>query len=238
MLMPSVFKQDRKSMFILAALLLIVAFAQAENMFGFPYYHDEEGTHIANGWSVATQGRLSPYTYSYEDPFGGPIIMAAWDLIIGGPAAYGFPLNSGRILMLIMHVAATALIYLNAKKITRSEIASLVASLIFALSPLTTAMQRVVHMENIMVVWLLAALYLVVGENRTLMHYYASAFMLGLAFLTEESAIFFIPMFLYIVYSAADKQHRRFAVTLWLAIVVLVVSFYPMYAQMKEELFP
>ncbi len=238
MLMPSVFKEDRKSMFILAALLLIVAVAQSQNMFKFPYYHDEEGTHIANGWSVAEHGKLSPYTYSYEDPPGGPIVLAGWDLLIGGPSAYGFPLNSGRILMLGMHIVATALVYLNAKKITRSEVASIVAALIFAFSPLTTSTQRVVHMENIMVVLLLAALYLIVGEKRTLMHYYLSAFVLGLAFLTEESALFFIPAFLYIVYSSASKEHRRFAVVLWLTIVLLVASFYPMYAQMKEELFP
>lgn len=237
-MMPSVFQHDRKSLFILVAILLIVAVTQAENMFKFPYYHDEEGTHFANSQAMATSGDLSPYTYSYEDPPGGTLVLAGWTLLTGGPDAFGFPLNSGRILMLIMHVVSTGLVYMVAKKIAKSDIAAATAALVFAFSPMTTAMQRVVYMENIMVVFLLASLYFAVGNKRTLMHYYTSALFLGLAIMTEESAIFFLPALLYSVHVSSSKEHRRFAVALWLTIVLLIASFYPMYAQMKEELFP
>jgi 4-amino-4-deoxy-L-arabinose transferase-like glycosyltransferase len=237
-MMPSIFKHDRKALFLLTALLLIIGIVQAQNMFRFPYYHDEEGTHMANGWAMASEGKLSPYTYSYENPPGGTLLVGGWLLLTGGTNAFGFPLNSGRILMLILHIATTALIFMISKKITRSTIAASIAALVFAFSPLAASMQRVVYMENIMIVWLLASFYFAVGEKRTLFHYYASALFFGMAFLTEESAIFFLPALLYTVYVSSDKHHRRFATALFTAIAILLASFYPLYAQMKQELFP
>ncbi len=237
-MMPSIFKNDRKSLFILVTVLLIIAVGQSQNMFQFPYFHDEEGTHLANGWTLVQQGELSPYTYSYEEPPAGTFLLAAWSVLTGGPEAFGFPINSGRVLMLIMHIVTTALIFMIAKKIVKSDLAAVVAALVFAFSPLSTAMQRLVYMENIMIVWLLWSFYLAAGKNRTLMHYYASAFLFGMAFLTEESAIFFLPALLYTIHISADRHHRRFASALWTAIALLMASFYPLYAQMKEELFP
>lgn len=237
-MMPSVFKHDRKSLFILVIVLLIAGVAQAQNMFAFPYLHDEEGTHLANAWTLSQTGDLSPYTYSYEDPPGGAFMLAGWTLLTGGIDAFGFPINSGRVLMLGLHVATTALIFLIAKKLINSDLGAIVAATVFAFSPLTTAMQRVVYMENIMIVWLLWSFYLAIGKDRTLMNYFASAFFLGLAILTEESALFFAPALLFTIHVSADKHHRRFATSLWTAIVVLIASFYPLYAQMKEELFP
>jgi len=158
-MMPSIFKHVRKALFLLTALLLIVGIVQAQNMFRFPYYHDEEGTHMANGWAIASEGKLSPYTYSYENPPGGTLLVGGWLLLTGGTNAFGFPLNSGRILMLILHIVTTAQIFMISKKITRSTIAASIAALVFAFSPLAASMQRVVYMENIMIVWLLASFY-------------------------------------------------------------------------------
>jgi hypothetical protein len=237
-MMPSIFKNDRKALFLLAALLLLAGIVQAQNMFRFPYFHDEEGTHIANAWAMASEGKLSPYTYSYENPPAGTLVMGGWLVFTGGLQAFGFPLNSGRILMLVLHIITTALVFMISKKIAKTTVGAAIATLIFAFSPLAVSMQRVVYMENIMVVWLLASFYFAVGEKRTLMHYYASAFFFGMAFLTEESAIFFLPALLYSVHVSADKHHRRFATYLWTAIAILFASVYPLYAQMKQELFP
>jgi 4-amino-4-deoxy-L-arabinose transferase-like glycosyltransferase len=236
-MMPSVFRHDRKSLFILTVLLLVVAIVQAQNMFQFPYLHAEEGTQVANGWALRQTGTLSPYTYSYEDPPGGILVLAAWDAVTGDQNTFGFPINSGRVLMLGIHVITVALIYLITKKVSRNDLAATVAALIFAFSPLSTAMQRVVYMENIMMVWLLWAFYLAIGDDRTLWHYFASAFFLGMAVLTEESAIFFLPALLFSVRMSAHPHHRRFAATLWLCIALLVASFLPLYAQLKQELF-
>jgi 4-amino-4-deoxy-L-arabinose transferase-like glycosyltransferase len=230
--------ENRKSLLIMATIVMVAAFIAAQNMFEFPYYHDEEGTHVANSWEVATEGRLSPYTYSYEDPPAGSVLMGLWNIAVGDLNAFGFSVNSGRVLMLIMHVLTVALVYLTALKVGKSDLAATVAAVIFAFSPLVTALQRVVFLENMMIVWLLAAFYLVVGERRTLMHYFASAGFFALAVLTKGSAIYFLPALFLIILMASHRHHRRFAVTLWVSITLMLIVGYPLYAQMKEELFP
>ncbi len=236
--MSNITTQNRKTLFILAAILIIAAIVQAQNMFQFPYYHNDEGTHIANSWALINGGSLSPYTYSYEDPPLGSMIIALWTVATGGLSSFGFTINSGRVLMLILHVVATGLIYLNAKKLSKSDFVGAIATFVFAFSPLATSLQRMVVLENIMIVWLLAAMYLSIGEDRTLMHYFASALFFGLAVLTKGSAIFFFVALLYTVGVTAHQHHRRFARTMWIAIALFMMSFYPLYAQMKEELFP
>ncbi|MBN1680484.1 MAG: glycosyltransferase family 39 protein [Anaerolineae bacterium] len=236
--MTNSFNLDRKTLYILAALLIIAAAAQAQNMFQFPYYHDDEGTQVANSWALATEGELSPYTYSYEDPPLGSIMLASWTSLVGGPSSFGFALNAGRVFMLLLHVVSTGLIYLIAKKLSLSDLAAAVATLVFAFSPLATGLQRIVLLENIMLMWLLLSFYFAIGERRTLYHYLGSAFALSLAVLTKGGAIFFIPALLYAIGRSANRHHRRFAVALWITITLIVLSFYPLYAQMKEELFP
>lgn len=229
---------NRRSLFIVTAIMIMVAVIGAQNMFAFPYYHSDEGTHLANGWSVATDGQLSPYTYAYEDPPTGSILFAFWTLITGGPSAFGFSINTGRVLMLILHVISTALVYGSVVKLSKSDVAAAVAALVFALSPLAASLQRIFLLENVMLVWMLASFYLAVGERRTLKNYFGSAGFFGLALLTKGSALFFLPSMFYTVRTTSDKLHRRFATVLWLAIVIAITSFYPLYAQMKEELFP
>src|SRR5690606_23736520 len=60
----------------------------------------------------------------------------------------------------------------------------------------------------------------------------------ALAVLTKGSAIWFLPAFTYIIALKANKLHRRFASGHWLALSAFVISLYPLYAQMKQELFP
>ncbi|NDJ78259.1 MAG: phospholipid carrier-dependent glycosyltransferase [Chloroflexi bacterium] len=229
---------NRAALFILVAILMIAGAVQAQNMLNFPYYHHDEGTHIANSWTIATTGQLSPYTYSYEDPPAGSLMLGLWNKVFGESATFGFPINSGRVLMLVMHPLTVALVFLTARKMASSDLAGAVAALVFAFSPLATALQRLVFLENIMIVWLLLAFFLVVGDGRTLQHYFASAFFMGLAILTKGSAIYFLPALFLIVLFTAHRHHRRFAITLWTAITLLIIVTYPLFAQMKEELFP
>ncbi|MEP7287750.1 MAG: glycosyltransferase family 39 protein [Chloroflexota bacterium] len=229
---------SRKSLFILVALLILVGYVQAQNMFHFPYYQDSEGTSIANGWSLASTGTLSPYTYAYNEAPAGSFLMSIWLAASGGLGAFGFSVNSGRVLMLVLHLMSVALLYGIAYKTTKSDLVAVITSLIFAFSPLVAVLQREVILDNIMLVWLLAALYLILGEKRKLTHYLVSALCFGLAVLTKGAAAFFLPAFIYIIRLKADPFHKRFATSLWLALFVFFIAFYPLYAQMKQELFP
>ncbi len=228
----------RKSLFIVAIILILVTVLHTQNLFQYPYYQDAEGTSIANSWALVTQGRLSPYTYAYEEPPVGTFILSSWLSLTGGTMTFGFPINSGRILMLILSLISTAFIYGIAYKSLHSDLAGAIATLLFALSPLATMLQRAVLLDNMMLVFLLAALYLILGERRTLAHYVTSAVLVGLAVLTKGEAIFFVPAFLFIVRLQANVHHKRFASVLWIVLFLLLVAFYPLYAQMKQELIP
>lgn len=230
--------RDRKGLFILVTILILVVVTQAQNLFQYPYYQDAEGTYIANSWSLADKGELSPYTYAYEEAPVGSFLMAAWLKLSGGLSTFGFPVNSGRVLMLVLHLATIALVFGIAKKSARSDLAAAVAALVFAFSPLAIALQRKVLPENVMIVGLLFSLYLILGERRTLGHYLTSAIIFGLTALTKGLALFFLPAFLYIIHLKADPHHKRFATNLWLTLSIIVIAFYPLYANMKQELFP
>lgn len=229
---------NRLSVLLMLTILIVVGLAQAQNMLEFPYFQDAEGTHVANAWSIMNGGDLSPYTYAYEEPPIGSFVLSIWTTITGGMDTFGFTLNSGRVLMLAMHVMTVALIFGITQKISRSNLAALIATLVFAFSPLATGIQRRILLDNIMVVWLLASFYLILGDNRKISHYFISAGFFGLAVLTKTFAFWFLPAFIFIIRLTAHKHHKRFATNLWLALSLILISFYPLYAQMRQELFP
>ena len=70
----------REALLILA-VLLISGVVQGYNMFGFPYFENDEGTYLSQAWSLLNQGQLSPYTYWYDHPPLGWMLVAAWRFI-------------------------------------------------------------------------------------------------------------------------------------------------------------
>ncbi len=229
---------SKLSIFVMLLVLLISGYVYYFNMFEFPQFQDAEGTNMANAWALQELNDFSPYTYAYEEAPLGTIIIAGWTSVTGGYETFGFPLNSGRILMLFMHVLSVALVYAIAHKITDSIIAALIASLIFAFSPLALSIQRRVLVDNMMLVCMLGAFYLSTGKNQNLYNFFGSGLLFGVAVLIKTSALYFFPAFLYTIALTSYRHHKRFAMTLWTTITLTIIAFYPLYAQMREELFP
>lgn len=225
-------------MLILLAVLIVSAVAHGYNMFHYPYYENDEGTYMSQAWSVLTQGMLAPYTYWYDHAPAGWLLIALWNFLTGGFFTFGVSINSGRVLMLVLHVASTAFLFLITKRLTKSSLAATIAALLFSLSPLGIMYQRRVLLDNIMVFWTLLSLFLLVGPNRKLRHFIASATTFAIAMLSKESAVFFLPVFLYITYEQAHSFHRRIAVIKWFVICGAVTSVYFLYALVKGEFFP
>lgn len=231
-------KQNKIELAVLFFILIIAGVAHGFNMFHFPYYENDEGTYIAQAWSILTQGKLAPYTYWYDHAPMGWFLIAFWNLISGGFFTFGLSVNSGRVFMLVIHLISTLFVYLITKKLTKNTLASALASLIFSLTPLGIYYQRRVLLDNMMIFWVLFSFYLLIGTGRKLRHFFASALTFGMAVLTKESAIYFFPAFIYIAYSQAHRVHRSFAVIKWLAISITLISVYVLYAVLKGELFP
>src|SRR4051812_8433391 len=59
-------------------VVALTAILHAINLFGYPYYHTDEGTYIAQAWAILRLGELSHYTYWYDHAPLGWIQVAAW----------------------------------------------------------------------------------------------------------------------------------------------------------------
>src|SRR4051812_28378171 len=166
--------------------------AHAYNMFNFPPYEQEEGTYIPGAW-VILQGLLQPSPYRYDPPPLGWIQIAAWVQLTGGFFTFGNALNSGRVLMLLFAVGGSLLVYLITHRLSGSRSAALLAMAIFSLSPLSMTYQRLVLLDNIATFWLLLSLYLLVVGNSRLFFIASAAVSFGIAILTKEVFLLFLP---------------------------------------------
>ena len=223
---------------LVMGLLVIAGIAHGYNMFGYPYYESDEGTYMSQGWAVAEQGKLAPYTYWYDHAPAGWFLIALWLKLTGGLFTFGFSINSGRVLMLILHLGTTLLLYLIARKVTKSKIVGLLGGLMFSLSPLALYFQRRVLLDNIMVFWVFLSLFFILYSKQKLRWIIASAISFGIAVLSKESAIFFLPFLVVLIFTWLQKSNRIFGVFQWLAISVSIISFYFLYSLLKGELFP
>lgn len=232
----SFFNQREERLIIL--IVLIGAVAHAVNMFNFPYYENDEAIYLGRAWSLINFGQMDAYTYWYDHAPFGWIMLAGWYAVIPDFFSFGFSVNFGRVFMLLMHIASSILVYLIMKKMTGSRLASAVSILLFSFSPLAIYFQRRVLLDNMMTFWVLVSLAFLVYYNNKLRNIIYSAIAFGLSFLTKETSVFMLPVFLYVVYLQGHKHHKVFAVVKWISYVALVVSIYFLYALLKGELFP
>jgi hypothetical protein len=221
---------------LLVAVILISGVSHGYNMFRFPYYEDDEGTYMSQAWAVSTLHSFSPTVYTYDHSPLGWVIIAAWTMVSGGFFSFGPSVNSGRVLMLILHILSAVLLFYITKKLTKNNYAAFIATGIFSLTPLGIYYFRRVLLDNIMVFWVLLSLALLLG-NRNNTRYLFSAICLGLATLSKEPAVFFLPAFLYIAYDTANQKNKTLVVIQYLVGYFTVVSLYFLYALTKGELF-
>ncbi len=231
-------KEHKKDLLVLAILLLISGVAHGYNMFHYPYYENDEGVYMSQAWSLVTEGKLAPYTYWYDHAPVGWMLIALWTKLTGGFFTFGLSVNSGRVLMLLLHLGTASLLFFITKKLTKNWVFGVIAVLFFSLSPLGIYFQRRVLLDNIMTFWLFISLALLFKDKLKLSHFIMSAITFGLAVLTKENAIFFAPIILYLIYQKSHAHHRGLALFNWLAVSGLIISFYILYALLKGELFP
>lgn len=230
--------RSKLGILIILGLLIFSGIAHGYNMFHYPYYENDEGTYMSQSWSLITKGKLAPYTYWYDHAPAGWVLIAIWNIITGGFFTFGASVNSGRVLMLVLHLFSTAFLYLITKKLSGKSVAGTIAVVFFSLSPLAIYFQRRVLLDNIMVFWVLLSLFLITNTKNKLSNIVFSAIAFGLAVLSKENAIFFIPTFLYVIYNSLNTHNRTLAIIKWLIITGLIISPYFLYALLKGEFFP
>jgi 4-amino-4-deoxy-L-arabinose transferase-like glycosyltransferase len=123
--------KNKTQLLTVFGLLIIAGVSHGFNMFNYPYYENDEGTYMSQAWSLLTRGELAPYTYWYDHAPGGWILIALWVKLTGGFFTFGASVNSGRVLMLILHLLSTALLYFIAKRLSKSTYTGIIAVFMF-----------------------------------------------------------------------------------------------------------
>ncbi|MEV6927889.1 glycosyltransferase family 39 protein [Dactylosporangium sp. NPDC051485] len=233
-------KPDKAPKAIIALCLLIGLVSHGWNMFRYPLYLTDEGIYMEQAWAVLRQGKLSPYTYFYDHAPMGWLALAGWvGVLPGGFSAFGNALNTGRVLMLIVHLASVFLMFEIIRRFTGSKPAAFLATFVFNLSPLGVYYQRQVLLDNLMMFWILLGLFLLARRDGRIVTAMGAGFCFGLALVTKENAVFLLPGCAYLLHKTIKEQNnRRFGVSFWWFTVLVPVTTYLLFAQIKNELFP
>lgn len=222
----------------LTLLLAFIGAVHAFNMLNFPYYENDEGVYVSQAWAILREGQLAPYTYWYDHAPAGWILIAGWAFLTGGFHTFGTSVASGRVLMLLLHLASAALLFGIARTLSRHVWVASLAVLLFSLPAYALYFERRVLLDNIATFWVLLSLYLLLSGRFTLSRAWGSALAFGIAALTKENMAFLFPALAALTLWRADRSHRAFAVLGWVALVSSVVSMYALMAVIKSELFP
>src|SRR5262245_16414478 len=225
---------------LILALMAVGLIAHGFNMFNFPSftYNGDEGIYSGQALAVLRNSKLSPYTYFYDHAPAGWILMAAWMALSGGPHAFGSVIDSGRVLMLLLHLAMIHRLYRVAREFGCGPAPAALATLLFSLSPLAIFYQRSITLDSLMLFWVLISLDLLLDGQGRLSRVALSGACFGLALVTKETAIFLLPAMLLLAFQERRQHHGRFAVIGWAIPMGMVTSWYLLYATLKGELLP
>ncbi len=211
--------------------------AHAYNMFNYPRYELDEGTYMSSAWAILN-GMITPYPYGYGHPPLGWIQIAGWVQLTGGFFTFGNAINSGRVLMLLFALGCSLLVYLIARQISNSRSASLLAMVLFSLSPISLTYQRQVFLDNIGTFWLLLSFYLLIASKSRLSYLALAALSFGFAFLSKEVFLLFMPVLIYTAWLHSTRYQRKFTIIAFTYILVACGVLFVLMAVLKGELFP
>ncbi len=230
--------RHRRSLLVVAGLLLVVGAVHGVGMDANPAPVDDEGTYVSQAWALVVRHTLTPYTYWYDHPPFGWMVLALWGWITDGFRPGQHALVVGRQLVLVAQMVSTALLYLVARRLGMNRIWSAAVVLFWALSPLDVIYGRMVYLDNLAVPWMLGAFALALSPRRNLWAMAGSGVAFALAVLSKETLLIFLPGLVWQVYQQTDRRTRAFCMTAFFAALLLVGGTYPLYAILKGELLP
>ena len=228
----------RRSLLIVAGLLAVVGVVHGIGMGRTPLPVDDEGTYMAQAWSVQVRHALTPYTYWYDHPPVGWLVLAGWTFVTHAFSTATIAVVAGRHIMLVYALVDAALLYLIGRRLNLSRAWSSVAVLAYGLSPLAVDYQRMVYLDNLAMPWVLGAFALALTPRRRLWTFAAAGACFGVAVLSKETMLLFAPALIYQVAQRADRSTRAFCVTATAAVSALLIAMYPLLALLKGELVP
>ena len=175
-----------------------------------PAFFDDEGTYVAQAWAVTHLGELAPYTYWYDHPPLGWLLMAAWSLLPQPLGGGEWTIADYRCLMLVLALVDAVLLYAIAAPTGRSRGRSrALAVALFALSPLAVHYQRMVlagqHRRHLDAPRLPAPCCRRVDSSPA---YVAAGLCFAAAVLTKETFLLVLPALVLLAWQRAEGPTR------------------------------
>jgi len=224
---------------VLVALLLGgAALLHGTNLGGYPAPSIDEGTYTSQAWSVLTRGELAPYTYWYDHPPLGWLLLAGGMWLTGGLARAANVVLAGREVALAFHLASCALLYVWARRLQLRRGFAALAVLLYTVSPLTVFFARQVLLDNLAVPLLIGAFALAASPRRRLFSGAGAGLLFGLACLTKETYLLVLPAVAWQVWRSTRPGIRRYSLMLAGTLFGLTVGTYLLLAALRGELLP
>ncbi|GGM56628.1 hypothetical protein GCM10012275_29740 [Longimycelium tulufanense] len=222
---------------LITALLVLSLPALAWNITRFPGIGTDEGTYLAQAWAVREGVGLTHYTYWYDHPPLGWIQLALLSWLPDLLGSDGLVVANGRLVMVVVGLVANALLYLLARRMALPRWAAALAVIVFTWSPLAVVLHRQIYLDNVAVVWILAAFVLALSPRRHLWHHITAGACTAVSLLSKETMAVAVPAVLLALRQGTHPSTRKFSFAGYCAGLVLVLVFYPLYALLKGELF-
>jgi hypothetical protein len=225
------------SLLIVAGLLMVVGLVHATGYDRFPgRINDDEGTYVAQAWAVQHWHSLAHYSYWYDHPPVGWITIAGYTWLTRAFERLPTAVSAGREFMIVVKLVSAALLYLLGRRLGLHRLAAAGAVLLFGLSPLAVPFQRMVFLDNMAVMWMLAALAAAASPRKSLAASTGSAACFALAVLSKETIAVLFPSLLLLLWQHTSPKTRRYRIALFLTTFGALVFVYPLYAILKNEL--
>jgi Dolichyl-phosphate-mannose-protein mannosyltransferase len=263
-----------RSIYLLMIPLIISAFTHLWNPLGFPsFWYVEEiylqrAMHVLHG--LGNVDPLTTYGHPYDHPYFGQLLLAGLlkiinypallNLFVSMPSSYTLGDSSAdlsysidllhlipRLLIGTLAILDTFLIYKIAEHSYNSRTVAFIASLLFAVMPITWLTRKIL-LENLLLPLLLSSILFAIyyrKSSTSKTHQIntrakqsilisISGILLGLAIFTKLTAFTMTPLVGYLILSRADKNFRH--VILWMIPVTMIPLVWPMDAILNGEL--
>ncbi len=217
----------------IAIPLVLAAFTHLWNPVGFPDVFYDEGVYMYRAMHLMSGGGLQ-IDFFHDHPFFGQIFLAGALSLTGYPNSLHLTTDANsvqmlylvpRVLMGILAIFDTFLIYKISEKRYSKNVA-LLASVMFAVMPITWIMRRIL-LDSILLPFLLTsilfAIYAKDSKNKKLLVILSGIFF-GMALFTKETMAVMIPLIAIMVYQGT-KNHKMLG--MWLIPVILIPMIWP-----------
>jgi hypothetical protein len=224
---------------LVGVLLVVCGLVHGINADGWPgRVNDDEGTYAAQAYAVQAWGRIAPYTYWYDHPFGGWLLIAGYTWVTGAFGRASTTVGAVRECMLVVHLVSVVLVYQVARRVGCRRGFAGVAVVLFSLGPVGLWYQRLAFLDNLVVVWVLAAMVAAASPRRSVAAAAGAGVCLGCAVWSKETAVLLAPGVYGLLVSRWDRRNRRFVHRAFLVLLGGVCGLYLVYAGVKGELLP